>query len=177
MVRVLGRLLPEADREAVIGDLVEESTLRGSRSAAQESRWYLSQVSRSIAPLWWAHARQEPWLPLLGVAFAAFVAANIIEMVATMALANILVARPSVLWPVNFLVGLGAMAFGGYLAAWMRSGAAAGVALMIVVLVVVFMFTMTDGGGPRWYHVGFLFFGPLAALAGGAFLRRTRCKK
>jgi hypothetical protein len=174
---VLGRLLPEADREAVIGDLVEECALRESRSALHESWWCLSQVSRSIAPLWWARARQEALLPLLGVAFAAFVAANIIEMVATMALVNLLVARPSVLWPVNFLVGLGAMAFGGGLAAWMRSGAAAAVALMIFVLVIVFMFTMTDGGGPLWYHIGFLFFGPLAALAGGAFLRRTRCKK
>ena len=173
---LLGRLLSEEDREAVIGDLIEECALKQPDSRLQVSWWYWSQVSRSIAPLVWIGVRREHWGAVFGAAMAAFILANVTEWVATKAIA--MVVDWSVAVPVNFVVGLAAMALGGYVAAWLRPHASGIVAFLILVMVIVFMATMGVGEtGPLWYHIGFLIFGPLAALAGGALLRRTRCKK
>lgn len=172
----LSCFLAEADKEAVIGDLLEECALRPSGSRVRLSWWYWSQVSRSIAPLVWIGLRREHWGAVFGAAMAAFILANVTEWVATKAIA--MVVDWSLAVPVNFVVGLAAMALGGYVAAWLRPHASGVVAFLILVMVIVFMATMGVGEmGPLWYHVGFLIFGPLAALAGGALLRRTRCKK
>jgi hypothetical protein len=64
------------------------------------------------------------------------------------------------------------MVLGGYVAARIRRGAAAALAVLIAVTVVALM-TATSESAPLWYQGGFLVFGPLASLAGGALLRRT----
>ncbi len=121
--------------------------------------------------------RRERWGAVFGAAVAAFILANVTEWVATKAIAMVVDWSVGVHWS-NFVVGLAAMALGGYVGAWLRPHASGVVAFLILLMVIVFMATMGVGEmGPLWYHIGFLIFGPLAALAGGALLRRTRCKK
>ena len=173
---LLGCVLPREDAEAVIGDLIEECALKQSDSRLQLSWWYWSQVSRSVTPLVWTRIRRERWGASFAAAIAAFILANIVEMVATSAIGKFVDGQPVVLVSLNLVVGLAAMAMGGYIAAWLHPRASGIVALLIVVVVVAFMATM-EMSGPLWYHVGFLVLGPLAAWAGGALLRRTRCRK
>ena len=86
---LLACFLAEADKEAVIGDLIEECALRPSRSRVHLSWWYWSQVSRSIAPFVWIGVRRERWGAVFGAAVAAFILANVTEWVATKAIAMV----------------------------------------------------------------------------------------
>jgi len=64
------------------------------------------------------------------------------------------------------------MVLGGYLAAWIRPGAATALAGIVIITVAVLMATKSDSM-PLWYQLAFLIAGPLASLAGGTpFLRR-----
>jgi hypothetical protein len=173
---ILARFLSEEDQDAVIGDLMEECALKQSDSAFQASWWYWSQVSRSVMPLGLINMRRAGWGSVIAVAIGAFILASIVEAIATFTIGTFVEAHTSLAAFTNLLAGLGAMALGGFVAAWLRPHASAGVALIIVVVVIFFMATM-EMIGPAWYHIGFLILGPLAALAGGALLRRTRCKK
>jgi hypothetical protein len=169
---LLGCLLSEADRDAVIGDLIEEHELRRSLSSPRVSWWYWSQVWRSVLPLLWIAARRERWPGILGAAIAAYALVTIVESAATIAVQRLLVPEAFVQVLINLIVGLSAMVMGGYVAARIRRGAAAVLAIIIAVVVVGLM-TTNSGSVPLWYQVGFLVFGPMASLAGGALLRRT----
>lgn len=65
------------------------------------------------------------------------------------------------------LVGLPAIAAGGYLAAWIRPGAATVLAALVMIAAVIFMARPSDAA-PLWYQLTFLVLGPLAAQAGAA---------
>jgi hypothetical protein len=69
------------------------------------------------------------------------------------------------------LVGLAAFALGGYLAAVVRPAATKVLAAMIVLVVGTFMIAGV-GQAPLWYGLAFLVFGPLTAIAGGAWRNR-----
>ena len=168
---LLGCLLPREDAEAVIGDLIEECALKQSESQLQRSWWYWSQVSRSLTPLVWTRIRRERWGAVFGAAIAAFILANIVEMVATSAIWKFVDGQPVVQVSSSLVVGLAAMALGGYIAAWLHPRASGVVALLIVVVVVAFMATM-EMSGPLWYHFGFLYLvrwphWPVAPFCGG----------
>ncbi len=64
------------------------------------------------------------------------------------------------------MVGLATIVLGGYVAAWIRPGAAQALAGIEMIAVVILMVTMTDSA-PLWYGLTFLIIGPLAACAGG----------
>ena len=57
------------------------------------------------------------------------------------------------------------------MAARIRQGAAAALSVIVAAVVIGLMMTMGDTV-PLWYQVGFLVFGPLVSLAGGALSRR-----
>jgi peptidoglycan/LPS O-acetylase OafA/YrhL len=173
---LLGCLLCEADKDAVIGDLIEEHALRYSSSSRHVSWWYWNQVSRSVLPLVWTAVRRGRWLGVLGAALAAYVLVTIIESAATMATFKLFSAYPLVQERAGLVIGLAAMALGGYIAASIRRGAAATLAVIIALVVVALMMTMSESV-PLWYTFGFLVFGPLASLAGGDFWRRRHCEK
>lgn len=70
---LLSRLLPERDRDAVLGDLVEEYALRlRSASPSTVSRWYWGQVYRSIPPVLACTIRRGRWLGTIAVAGAVY---------------------------------------------------------------------------------------------------------
>lgn len=110
---------------------------------------------------------------MLGAALVAYVLVTIIESAAMVATSRLFTANPLVQERAGFVIGLAATALGGYIAASIRRGAAATLAVMIALVVVALMMTMSDSV-PLWYQFGFLVFGPLASLAGGV-LRRRQC--
>ena len=168
----LSCLLSEADQEAVIGDLIEEYELRRSQSSRNVSWWYWNQVLRSVLPLLWTAVRRTQWPGILGAAVAAYVLVTIIESAASIAVQQLIVPGAFVQGLISLTVTLSAIVLGGYVAARIRRGAAAALAVLIALTVVALM-TATSESAPLWYQVGFLVFGPLASLAGGALLRRT----
>jgi hypothetical protein len=164
---LLERLLPDGDRDAIVGDLIEESALRARASTRSTTAWWCwGQVARSIPPLLWSNRRHRHWLGTLGVAIAAYVVVSVIESLGLALISSLL--RPDArLAPVlSAIVGLATMVLGGYVAASIRQGAAPALAAIILAVVAVLFVTMPDSA-PLWYGLTFLIAGPVAALAGG----------
>jgi hypothetical protein len=160
----------------VIGDLIEEYALRQAHSSRRVSWWYWRQVCGSVLPLLSTAVGRERWPGILGAAIAAYAIVTIVESAATLAISRLLGPDTLAQDAMSLVTGLSAMVLGGYIAAWIRRGAAATLAVIIALVVIALMVTMSESV-PVWYQIGFLVVGPLAALAGGALLRRTRCEK
>ena len=87
---LLERVLPERDREAILGDLIEEYELRArSTTPWMVSRWYWGQVCRSIPRMVWGSVSRGRWLPTLGVAMGAYIAAGALEFAGTVAISKL----------------------------------------------------------------------------------------
>jgi len=174
-IRLLESLLREEDRDAVIGDLIEESAIRARRSSrASATRWYCGQVARSIPLVLWSELRRGHWFGTLSVAILAYVAASVLESVGTSVVLELLQPDPRLATVLSVIVGLATMVLGGYVAASIRRGAAHVLAGIIFIVVVV-LFVAVPASAPLWYGLTFLLAGPLAALAGGRLnvIRRT----
>ena len=171
---LLERVLPERDREAILGDLIEEYELRArSTTPWMVSRWYWGQVCRSIPRMVWGSVSRGRWLPTLGVAVGAYIAAGALEFAGTMAISKLLTPDAPVYTVISLVVGLTTMVIGGYFATWIRPGAGTVMAGIVMIVVAVLMMTMS-GSAPLSYGLAFLVFGPLAALAGGTLCRGRR---
>ena len=171
---LLERVLPERDREAILGDLIEEHELRAqSTTPWMVSRWYWGQVCRSIPRMVWGSLSRGRWLPTLGVAVGAYIAAGALEFAGTVAISKLLAPSAAVYTVISLVVGLTTMVIGGYVATWIRPGAGTVMAGIVMIVVAVLMMTMS-GSAPLWYGLTFLIVGPLAALAGGTLCRGRR---
>ncbi|MPZ17336.1 MAG: hypothetical protein GEV06_05415 [Luteitalea sp.] len=172
-IRLLESVLPEKDRDAVVGDLIEESALRaGASNRATAIWWCWWQVARSIPPMLWSELRRRRSLGTLGVAMAAYVLVSVIEFLSTAAISNLFHPDAGLAHALGAIVGLATMVLGGYVAAAIRQGAALTLAGIILIVVIVLFVTMPNSA-PLWYGVTFLIAGPVAALAGG-WLNVTR---
>jgi hypothetical protein len=173
-VWLVGCLLPPAQRESLIGDLVEERTLRSSaQPGASDSSWYWRQVARSLLPLVWAAMLRRRWLGAAGAAIAGYGLFKVLELVGGAAVSRLIAPGSSAGGTVGILFGLFALALGGYVAARMRRGAAAGVALISALSVTEFLVT-AEFPVPLWYAGALLVTCPGAALAGGALRLERR---
>jgi hypothetical protein len=171
---LLGRLLPERDREVVMGDLVEEYALRArSASRVTVSHWYWGQVCRSIPRIVWRSARRGHWLPTLSVAMGAYIAAGMIEFAGDAAISKLVAPESPMLAVVGMIIGLATMALGGYLAAWVRPGASTALAWIVMISVAVMMVTQKPNA-PLWYQIAFLIFGPCVSWGGGTLMKRRQ---
>jgi hypothetical protein len=171
---LLERVLPERDREAILGDLIEEYELRArSTRPWTVSRWYWGQVCRSIPRMVWGSVCRGRWLATLGVATGAYIAAGALEFAGTVAISKLLTPDAALYTVISLVVGLTTMGIGGYFATWIRPGAGTVMAGIVMIVVAVLMMTMS-GSAPLWYGLAFLVFGPLAALAGGTLCRGRR---
>jgi hypothetical protein len=160
-------LLPPTDREVVLGDLIEEYAIRArSDPASTVDRWYWGQVYRSIPQAQWSAIRRGGAVTTLGTALAAFIAAGALESAGLAALSRVLVMDANQPTALSVIVGLATIVLGGYVAAWIRPGAAHALAGIEMIAVVILMVTMS-GSAPLWYGLTFLIIGPLAACAGG----------
>ena len=170
----LERVLPEGDREAMLGDLVEECELRArSTKPWMVSRWYWGQVGRSVPRMVWGSVSRGRWLPTLGVAMGAYIAAGALEFAGTVAISKLLTPDAPVSTVISLVVGLTTMVIGGYFATWIRPGAGMVMAGIVMIVVAVLMMTMS-GSAPLWYGLAVLVVGPLATLAGGTLCRGRR---
>jgi hypothetical protein len=169
---LLERVLPERDRDAILGDLIEEYELRAqSTTPWMVSRWYWGQACRSIPPMVWHSVSR--WLPTLGVAMGAYIAAGALEFGGTVVISKLLTPAAPAFTVISVVVGLITMVIGGYFATWIRPGAGTVMAGIVMIVVAVLMATMR-GSEPLWYGLAFLILGPLAALAGGALCHGRR---
>lgn len=168
-IRLLESLLPEKNRDAVVGDLVEESALRARISSrASATLWYWGQVARSIPLVLWSDWRRGHWFGTLSVAIVAYIAASVLESVGTSLVLELLRPDPRLATVLSVIVGLATMVLGGYVAASIRQGAAHVLAgIIFIFIVVVALFVAVPASAPLWYGLTFLIAGPLAALAGG----------
>jgi len=165
---LLACLLPRADREAVVGDLIEEYAIRAqSTSPSSVVRWYWGQIWRSIPLILWSTVRRGGALSTLGVALGAYIAAGMLEFAGTAAISRLLDTNARAFAILSVIVGLATIGLAGYFAAWIRSGAASALAGIVMIGVATLMVTKSDSA-PLWYALVFLIIGPLAALGGGA---------
>jgi len=169
---LLERVLPERDRDALVGDLIEEYELRAQSSTPSiASRWYWGQACRCLPRMVWDSVNR--WLPTLGVATGAYIAAGALEFGGTVVISKLFTPAAAVFTVVSVVVGLATLVIGGYVATWIRPGAGTVMAVIVMIVVAVLMAT-TSGSEPLWYGLTFLVAGPLAALAGGALCRGGR---
>ncbi len=171
-VWIVGRLLPKADSDALLGDLVEEHALRQRREAPpNEAWWYWSQISRSLGPLLWAAARRGRWIGALGVAIAVYAFITFVESYSTALISQLFVSGSIAFTIASLAFSPIAMGIGGYAAARLRRGAATVLAIMSAVAIVRLMI-LSGNAVAIAYLTGFLIVCPLTALAGGALVHR-----
>ena len=170
--RALAQLVPLQTLDAALGDLAEEYALRAhGRSPLRASGWYWGQLARSIPQMMWIDIRRGGVVATFAVAFAAWLVASVVESIADIALIAVFGSNDVVSALPGVLVGLGALALGGSLAALVRPAATKVFAALIVLVVAAFMIAGV-GDAPLWYGIAFLVFGPLVSIAGGAW-RKT----
>ena len=171
---LIGQVLPDSDRDAVLGDLAEEYTLlTQSASSADASAWYWQQTATSVLPVVWWSLRKAAGLGTIAVAIGAFLVATVVET-AVESFAGSFVTRGSLQhWIISLLIALAAMALGGYLAASLRPYAARALAVIVFVLIIGLMIAVPNSV-PLWYQWSCLPLGPLAVLAGGRLHRDSR---
>jgi hypothetical protein len=171
---LLACVLPPSDRDAVLGDLVEEHAIRTRiASGPTATMWFWKQVLGSIPSVLWMGTRRGAWLTTLGVAFGAYVVAGAIEFVGEAALARLIGPDARTLPILSAAFGLATIVVGGYVAALIRPGAATALAAIVMLVVATLLVTVPDSA-PFWYGLTFLMVGPLAALAGGTVGRVRR---
>lgn len=159
-------LLPLPHREVILGDLLEEYSLRvESTSRFKASRWFWSQACRSLFFIFWSSLRRGNWLISVGIAMSVYIAMVALKIGAEFVISTL--AAPAqktqvVLAPILFLT---ITSIGGYIAGRIRRGATAFLALIVMITVAVLISVrICTIPVPWWYQFGFLTAGPLAAL-------------
>jgi hypothetical protein len=155
-----------------MGDLAEEFSFRIQSSGSCWS-WYWGQTLRSIPAIAWQALWQGRWIRTFLVALGAYIAAGLVEFAADSALLHT-VNPESLSHPVlSLIIGLATMLAGGYVAARLRPGAEKVMSALVLVAVSVLLAAQV-GDTPLWYGLAFLIAGPLASLAGGALILRSK---
>jgi len=172
----LARLVPEGERDALVGDLVEEHALRAATTSSSAAlRWSLQQVCASVPPLLWARLRRAAWIAALGVALLAYIAVGVVEWIVNRTIPS----PPGTGTIVNMLLALlipfPMVALIAYVAA--RFSPRAPIMLGAIMLVMVTLMTLTSAERiPTWYRIAYFLVGPAAAFIGGA-LRSAAVRK
>ena len=87
--RILARLMPPAQAEALLGDLLEERRLRlQAGSQASVAGWCWRQLASSVPVLLWASVRRGAWLITVVTAVGSCIAAVGIQMRAPVAVSD-----------------------------------------------------------------------------------------
>jgi hypothetical protein len=162
----LDSVIPVPYREALLGDLIEEYTLRAeSASPLTASRWFWSQACRSVASVVWSSLRSGDWLISMSIAMGVYIAMGMLKFVADVTISKLLAPEQAtyvVLAPVVFLT---TTAIGGWVASRIRRSATIFLALIVMITVAVLIdMRVCTIPVPWWYQFGFLTLGPLAVL-------------
>ena len=169
--RILERLMPPAQAEALVGDLLEERRLRlQTGSHVSVAGWYWRQLASSVPALLWASVRRGAWLITVVTAVASYVAANGIQFVLWSALSPMTSkSGPTVVGLFSFAAALAAC---GYVAASIRLGAARLLAFLVFATTCAMLAISTPAS--LWYEGSLLVLGPVATIAGAALSGRLR---
>jgi len=171
---IVARLIPPAQAEALIGDLLEERRLRLQAGPhVGVAGWYSRQLASSVSVLLWASMRRGAWLVTVVTAVASLIAALRIMTVLQSALRPMTTSSfaNDVIMLLSFAAALAAC---GSIAASIRLGAARLLALLVFAAVCAEI--ATSQGAPLWLMGSFLVLGPLATIAGATlsgWLRRV----
>ena len=170
---LLESVIPAPYREAMLGDLIEEYTLRAeSASRLAASRWFWSQACRSVPSKVWSSLRGRDWLTSMSIAMGVYIVMGMLKFAADLAISSLVAPQQTtyvVLAPVVFLA---TTSIGGCVAARIRRGATIFLALIVMITVVVLMDLMVCTiPVPWWYPLGFLTLGPLSVLLAPAVFR------
>lgn len=165
------RLAPPGEREALLGDLVEEQALRASDSSAPAAlRWCLRQACASVMPLMASASVRSAWISTAGVALLAYAAVGVVEVSVHWAIAGASARRGGVYGGTGYglldlLLTFPFVTLIGYCATALRPIAPVVVGAMMLAAVTL-MTISSHENVPAWYHAAYFFAGPLAMLIG-----------
>jgi hypothetical protein len=164
--RLLESVLPDAYGDAILGDLIEEYTLRiESTSQSTASRWFWSQTCRSVPSMVWCSLRSGNCFIRMGIAVGVYIFMGTLKFAADLIISKLVApdqATYVVLAPILFLT---TTAIGGCVAARIRRGTTIFLALMVTITVAILMdLKVCSIPVPWWYQFGFLALGPLAVI-------------
>jgi hypothetical protein len=169
---LLESVIPIRYREAMLGDLIEEYTLRAeSASAFTAYRWLWSQACRSVPSIVWSLLRSGNLLISMSIAMGVYIVMGMLKLAADLTIAKLIAPQQAtqiVLAPIVFLT---TATIGGCVAARIRGGVSIFLALIVMITVVVLMeLKVCTIPVPWWYQFGFLTLGPLAVLIAPAIV-------
>jgi hypothetical protein len=169
---ILARLMPPAEAEALIGDLLEERRLRlQAGSHVSVAGWCSRQLASSVSVLLWASMRRGAWLVTVVIAVASYIAAAGLQLAFGYALSRTTTSESVRLVIVLFSFAA-AFAPCGYVAASIRPGAAR--LLAFFVFATIFAMMATGARAALWFQLSLLVLGPVATIAGAALSGRRR---
>ncbi len=171
---IVSRLVPEREREPLVGDLIEEFALRANASSSSAAwTWCVQQVCASAPPLMWANFRRSAWVSTLGVAMLAYIAVGIVEFGVSWGMSLVSGQGSAAYNPVGMLITFPMVVIIGYFAARLRTSAPVVLATLMLTAVTVMTLSANEGV-PLWYRCAYFVAGPAAAVIGGALRTRTR---
>ena len=173
---LLESVLPDPYREAILGDLIEEYTLRiESTSRFTASRWFWSQTCRSVPSMVWSSLRSGNCFMTVSIAMGVYILMGTLKFAADLMISKVVSpdqATRVILAPIVFLT---TTAIGGCVAARIRRGATIFLALMVTITVAILIdLKVCSMPVPWWYQFGFLTLGPLAVIITPALFGRLK---
>ncbi len=170
VIWILSRLVPESEREPLVGDLTEEYALRASAASSSAAlKWCLRQVCASVPTVLWARLTRGAWISTVGVALLAYIAVGLVELIVNWAISS-----SSAENPLGMLITFPMVVVIGYFAARVRRSAALVLAAMMLSAVTL-MTLSADEVMPAWYRIAYFVVGPVAAFS-GKVLRSLRSR-
>ena len=170
---ILSRLAPKNERDPLVGDLIEEYSLRSSTTSSSAAlSWYMKQVLASAPLLLRIRLVQAAWISTIGAALIAYIAVAVAELSVDWAISNWTAAGAFAYKPLGLIILFPIVVLIGYVAARFRRGAPIVLGVMMLLVVTTMMLSTTESM-PPWYGVAYFAMGPAAAFIGAA-LRSLR---
>jgi hypothetical protein len=163
---LLESVIPVPYREAMLGDLIEEYTLRSeSASPLAASRWFWSQVCRSVPSMVLSSLRSGDWLTSMSIALGVYIVMGMLKFAADLTISSLVAPQKATYVVLAPFVFLATTSIGGCVAARIRRGATIFLALIVMITVAVLIeVKVCTIPVLWWYQFGFLTLGPLSVL-------------
>jgi hypothetical protein len=174
---ILLRLVPEGEREPLVGDLTEEYALRANaESSSRALKWCLRQVCASAPHLLLSGLARVGWMSTIGVALLAYLAVGVVEFIANWVMSRSFAHGVAAYNPLELLITVPMVVLIGYFAARFRRRAPAVLAAMML-LVVTAMTLWSAESMPLWYRITYFVVGPAAAIIGSSARARQSVRQ
>lgn len=134
--RLIQTVLPVPYQGALLGDLIEEYTLRvESTSPSAATRWFWSQACRSIPFIVGSSFRTGNWLISASAATGVYVVMGMLKFAADFLITKLVAPRQTAYIVLAPIVFLAITSIGGYAAARIHRGTAAFLAFIVMITV------------------------------------------